>query len=152
METYIAFLRGINVGGKNKIDMPSLKSAFEEIGFTDVLTYMNSGNVIFSSNSLDKDQLITRSEEMITERFQLEVPITVVLVKELIETLEHAPDWWGDKDKSMVHHAIFLLPPTRVDEVFQAVGEAKPEYEKVTHRDGVIFWSGPFSTYSKTAW
>ena len=46
---YIALLRGVNVGGNNKIDMKQLKSAFCEVGFSDVLTYTNSGNVIFSS-------------------------------------------------------------------------------------------------------
>ena len=46
---YIALLRGVNVGGNNKIDMKQLKSAFVEAGFSDVITYINSGNVIFSS-------------------------------------------------------------------------------------------------------
>jgi uncharacterized protein (DUF1697 family) len=50
MRTYIALLRGINISGKNKISMPLLKAAFEEIGFSNVSTYINSGNVIFSSN------------------------------------------------------------------------------------------------------
>ena len=54
MEKHIALLRGINIGGKNKISIPLLKVAFEEIGFLDVITYINSGNVIFSSNIQDK--------------------------------------------------------------------------------------------------
>ena len=47
MQRYIALLRGINVGGKNKISMKELKAGFEELGFRDVVTYLNSGNVIF---------------------------------------------------------------------------------------------------------
>ena len=47
MKRYIALLRGINVGGKNKISMKELKAGFEELGFRDVVTYLNSGNVIF---------------------------------------------------------------------------------------------------------
>ena len=47
---YIAFLRGVNISGKNKVPMAELKKAFEELGFGAVKTYLNSGNVIFSSN------------------------------------------------------------------------------------------------------
>lgn len=47
MQRYIALLRGINVGGKNKISMKELKAGFEELGFSNVVTYLNSGNVIF---------------------------------------------------------------------------------------------------------
>ena len=50
MKRYIAFLRGINISGKRKVPMAKLKKGFEEIGFTEVKTYLNSGNVIFSSN------------------------------------------------------------------------------------------------------
>ena len=49
MTTYVALLRGINVGGKNLIKMPALKACFEENGFEDVATYIQSGNVLFSS-------------------------------------------------------------------------------------------------------
>lgn len=50
MKKYIALLRGINISGKNKIPMPLLTSCFELCGFAEVKTYINSGNVIFSSN------------------------------------------------------------------------------------------------------
>jgi uncharacterized protein (DUF1697 family) len=53
---FIALLRGINVGGKNKIDMKLLKQSFEQAGMNDVLTYINTGNIIFSNNSLSKAQ------------------------------------------------------------------------------------------------
>lgn len=49
MKRYIALLRGINISGKNKIVMAELKTAFEKLGFTDVKTHLNSGNVIFST-------------------------------------------------------------------------------------------------------
>lgn len=57
MERYIALLRGINVGGKNKISMPELKKMFENSGYQDVTTYINSGNVIFSSETEDRKKL-----------------------------------------------------------------------------------------------
>lgn len=57
MQKYIALLRGINVGGKNKISMPELKKTFEGIGFQDVMTYSNSGNIIFSSTIDDGEEI-----------------------------------------------------------------------------------------------
>lgn len=50
MERYVAFLRGINISGKNKIEMKELKNCFEKVGFSDVSTYLNSGNVTFSTD------------------------------------------------------------------------------------------------------
>lgn len=57
---YVALLRGINVGGKNKVDMKQLMAAFEDAGMTSVRTYINSGNVIFSSNRLVRTPLYKR--------------------------------------------------------------------------------------------
>ena len=50
MKRYIAFLRGINISGKNKVPMAELKQGFERLNYTEVKTYLNSGNVIFSSD------------------------------------------------------------------------------------------------------
>lgn len=152
MEKYVAFLRGVNVSGKNKVSMPILKKAFENIGFSDVTTYINSGNVLFCSNIQDVRDLIKKSEIIIADTFQLDIPVSVVPVKELINTLKYAPKWWGDADKNVIHYAIFLIPPISVEEVFMAVGEIKPEYEKIAHYGNVIFWSAPRETFNKARW
>jgi uncharacterized protein (DUF1697 family) len=55
MPKYVALLRGINVGGNNRVEMTKLKKVFEELGFADVSTYINSGNVIFSSQRKDAE-------------------------------------------------------------------------------------------------
>ncbi|WP_042348605.1 DUF1697 domain-containing protein [Bacillus massiliigorillae] len=151
MEKYIALLRGINVGGKNKISMAVLKMAFEENGFLDVITYINSGNVIFSSDIQDKSELIRKCESTIADKFMLSIPVTILSVKDLSDTLENAPAWWNI-DKESINYAIFVIPPVRVEEVFAGVGEAKPEYEKVAHRGSVIFWSAPLKTFSRARW
>ena len=59
MGNYIALLRGINVGGKNKIAMPELKKMFEEMGYQHAVTYINSGNIVFSSN-IDMEEAIKK--------------------------------------------------------------------------------------------
>lgn len=57
MKKYVALLRGINVGGNNKVEMSKLKALFEKMGYTNVVTYINSGNVIFEAHSESTDIL-----------------------------------------------------------------------------------------------
>lgn len=153
MEKYIALLRGINISGKNKVSMPLLKMAFEDMGFLNVSTYINSGNVLFSSESNDKNEIGSRCKTMIEERFMIDVPVAIISVRELAEALENKPEWWNVNSKEeVIHQALFLIPPVTVEEVYKAVGEAKPEYEKVGFYKNVIFWSAPRATLSRTRW
>ena len=69
MGRYIAFLRGINISGKHKIAMSDLKVAFEKMGFLDVSTYLNSGNVLFSSGNDNIAEIKKSVEEMLNHRF-----------------------------------------------------------------------------------
>lgn len=151
MKKYIAFLRGINVGGKNKLSMPELKATWEENGFTDVATYINSGNIIFSCVDTDEEVLKEQCEILIIKRFNLKIPVTIVSAESLAAAIAHAPTWWNT-DKESKHNAIFVIQPVSVEEVFAEVGEIKPEYEKVDYHGRVIFWSAPLKTFSRTRW
>lgn len=151
MTRYIALLRGVNVGGKNRVVMATLKARFEQHGFKDVSTYLNSGNVIFSSEGRDVLQLTEDCEKLIEAEFGLKIIVTVVSAKELLEALEQMPDWWN-VDKESKHNVIFVIPPTTTEEVINSVGEAKIEYEKVAHYERVIFWSAPIKTFSRSRW
>ena len=95
-----------------------------------MLTYINSGNIIFSSDNTDEKKLKEECEVLIADKFQLNIPVIIVSVNDLLTMLNHAPSWW-DQDKDSKHNAIFIIPPTTVDEVFEEVGAIKPEYEKV---------------------
>jgi uncharacterized protein (DUF1697 family) len=153
MEKYIALLRGINISGKNKVSMPLLKAAFEDIGFLNVSTYINSGNVLFSSENNDKSEISSRCKSIIDERFLLDIPVAIISLKELSSALHNAPAWWDiNSDEEVIHQVIFLIPPITIEEVYAAVGEAKPEYEQVGYYKNVIFWSAPRATLSKTRW
>ncbi len=151
--TYIALLRGINVGGKNKVAMPLLREYFAEAGFENVSTYINSGNVIFESDISDKLKLIQICNDLMIEKFSLCIPVTVIAAEEISDALSHAPKWW-DKPSEVetVHQTIFLIPPVTAEEVIAAVGEAKPEVEQVGFYNNVIFWSAPRATFGKTKW
>jgi len=126
MKRYIVLLRGINVGGNNKISMPELKKAFTELGFAEVSTYLNSGNVIFSSAIDDKNVLSNK--------------------------IDNAPDWWGDDNKEIYDNLIFIMPPLSYEEFYNEIGNPKAEYEKVYHYKNVIFWSFSRKDYQKTNW
>jgi len=148
---YIVLLRGINVGGKNKVSMKELKELFEKNGFQDVITYINSGNVILSTEESDIEFLKRKCEALILEKFRLDISVMVISADDLSEAMSNAPNWW-DLDQESKHNAIFVIPPATVNEVFKEVGEIKPEYEKVGHFGRVIFWSAPIKTFSRTRW
>jgi uncharacterized protein (DUF1697 family) len=69
MERYIAFLRGINVSGQKIIRMEALRKAFSDAGFTEVVTYIQSGNVLFNTDIRDSKQLILSLENLIEKSF-----------------------------------------------------------------------------------
>lgn len=150
MREYIALLRGINVGGNHKIDMKLLRAAFCEAGFADAKTYINSGNVLFSSD-MDEERLQAACEALIAERFGLSIAVAILSAEELAEALDHAPAWWNAAEDCK-HNAIFVIPPATAESVCAEVGEAKPEYEKVSCYGKLIFWSAPMETFSHTRW
>ncbi|MGM0219915.1 DUF1697 domain-containing protein [Enterococcus sp. AZ126] len=151
MITYIALLRGVNVGGKNRVVMATLKECFEQHGFINVVTYLNNGNVIFDSEETEILQLKKDCEALIELKFGFEIAVTIISGTDLLEVLEQTPKWWNT-DKESKHNVIFIIPPTTREEVSASVGEAKEEYEKVAYHERVIFWSAPIKTFSKSRW
>lgn len=145
---FIALLRGINVGGNNKVAMVDLKKCFEDTGFSNVITYINSGNVIFESSQVDTVKLITMCEAAIQKQFGFHVICSVISASELLDALKHAPKWWNKGDAK--HNAIFVIPPKTAEEIMAEIGEAKPEYENVAAYHPIIFWSAPVKTFSRT--
>ncbi len=148
MERYIALLRGINVGGKNTVPMKELKALFEQAGFADVSTYINSGNVLFTAEG-SQTALAQQCEELIARRFGFAVPVMVITAAALKDAIAHAPDWWGH-DADSTHNALFVLPPATPETLMPQIGDTKPEYEQVASHGPVIFWSAPRKTWSRT--
>ena len=152
MKRYIAFLRSINISGKNKVSMAELKQGFERLDYTDVKTYLNSGNVIFSSDEADTIKTTSRIEEMIKNQFRLDVPVFVISKEELEDILHHAPDWWGDENKEIYDNLIFIMPPATFKEVYNEIGEPKEGLEKIEEYKETVFWSFSRKDYQKTNW
>ena len=131
MRRYIALLRGINISGKNKVPMAELKKGFETLAFVEVKTYLNSGNVIFSSDEDNIRKLTDKIEEMIKNQFGLDIPVFVLSREALEDILQNAPDWWGSEDKEIYDNLIFIIPPSAFSDIYNEIGEPKEELERI---------------------
>lgn len=102
---HVAFLRGINVGGNNKIEMKTLREVFAALGFENVKTYINSGNVIFET--VESDELSARIEKAIEAEFSLKIKTMTRTATEIGDIVENNPfvgRFENDKDL----HVLFL--------------------------------------------
>lgn len=132
--------------------MAEVKLCFEQLGFEDVKTYLNSGNVIFSSDGDDMGSLTKQIETMVQTRFSLDIPAFVISKEELCDILRSAPDWWGNDNKEIYDNLIFIIPPATFADVFSERGEPKEELERIEGRNEAIFWSFSRKDYQKTNW
>ena len=148
---YIALLRGVNVGGKNKVAMSDLRACLQETGLDDVSTYINSGNVLFESSQTNITTLISTCESAIERRFGFPVVVMVISQTDFEAALEHAPVWWGNKDRKEIRsEALFVIPPTTTADVRQAM-KVRPEGPDMLFEYGqILFWSLPLESYSKS--
>lgn len=111
MNTYVVLLRGINVGGKNKVPMASLKKCLEELGFSNVSTYIASGNVILESKK-PADKVKSQIEKALPTSFKLDSELIKVLVltrKQLQAIIDHKPKRFGEEPQKYHSDAIFLM-------------------------------------------
>ena len=152
MKRYIALLRGINISGKNKVSMVELKQGFERLDYKEVKTYLNSGNVIFSSDEADTIKTTRQIEEMIKNQFSLDIPVFVISKEGLEDILYHAPDWWGDESKEIYDNLIFIMPPATFKDVYSEIGKPKEGLEKIEEYKETVFWSFSRKDYQKTNW
>lgn len=118
---YLALLRGINVGGKNIIKMADLKSCFEEMGFSNVVTYIQSGNVLFESVSKDKEALTKKIEAGLSKTFKYEARLVIISHKELKEIVNEAPRGFGKQPDKFRYDVIFLKEPLTPKEAMKSV-------------------------------
>ena len=146
---YLALLRGINVGGKNKVSMSEVRDCLESRGMQNVSTYINSGNIIFSSKINDAYKLRLCIEEALGQVFGLEITVVVIEASRYIHAIQQAPSWWG-RDHDWKHNAIFIIEPQTTAEVLGAIGDLRPNIEAVQAGDGVIFQSLEFSKFGQT--
>ncbi|MDO5556941.1 MAG: DUF1697 domain-containing protein [Clostridia bacterium] len=149
---YIALLRGINISGKNKISMNELKIELENNNYQNVITYLNSGNIIFESNINSKESIMKDIYRIVKCKFNLEIPVFIITEFELEDILNNTPDWWGTNNKEIYDNLIFIIPPTKYEEVYNTIGEPKDNIEKIEEYNNSIFWSYNLNNYRKSNW
>ena len=103
-----------------------------------VKTYLNSGNVIFSSRE-NIEKITKQIEEMLKKNYDFKIPVFVLEQGKLKVILEHAPIWWGSDDKVIYDNLIFMIPPVTFKEVFEEIGEAKEGLEKIQNYKMLFF-------------
>jgi uncharacterized protein (DUF1697 family) len=141
MNTYIILLRGINVGGKNKLPMAGLRKCLEDLGFSNVSTYIASGNVILKSDKR-ADRIKAQIEEALPESFKLDgesIKVLVLTRKQLQAVFDNKPKGFGEQPAKYHSDAIFLMGITPE--------EALPAFAP---REGVDrIWPGEGVIYSQ---
>ena len=152
MHRMIAFLRGINISGKNKVPMGELKAAAAALGYANVQTLLNSGNVLFSAENVTETAHAERIRTMLKETFAVDTPVYVIRQERLIELLSQAPEWWGTDRKEIYDNLIFVLPPADARAVAERIGAPSEGLEQIQICENVIFWSFDRKRYAKANW
>ncbi len=146
---YLVLLRGINVGGNNIIKMADLKVCFENMGFTDVVTYIQSGNVLFKSVEKDKTKLTKKIEGVLSERFSYKSRLVVITQKELARAVEGAPQGFGKDLDQYRYDVIFLKAPLTAKEAMKNV-KVKEGIDKAYAGKNVLYFSRLISKASQS--
>jgi len=120
MKTYVALLRGINVSGKNSIRMPELQDSFSGLGFGDVQTYLQSGNVVFRAGKADEGELAAVIVARIKNDFGHVVPVLVMSAGELDQVANSNSLWPKAGGDEKLFHSTFLFESVSVPS-FQAL-------------------------------
>jgi len=148
MQRYIAFLRGVNVGGNGLIKMTELKECLGADGLHEVQTYIQSGNIIFSSTSSNKKELSEQITQAIKRTFHLDVAVAVFTAAEWHAVIAKAPKWWG-KNSEWKHNILILTETVAPAKVVEAIGILKPAIEAIEPGKGVVYQSVSFTDFGK---
>jgi uncharacterized protein (DUF1697 family) len=139
MNTYVALLRGINVGGKNVIPMADLKAIFGQAGATDVQTYIQSGNVVFCASDSKPGELAGRVSSYIERERGFAPAILAMSAKAFSDTVERCP--FSSPNGKAIH--IFFLAETPANPDLNRLEELRSETEEFLFDETVFFLHAP---------
>jgi uncharacterized protein (DUF1697 family) len=139
VNTYVILLRGINVGGKNKMPMSDLKKCLEDLNFSNISTYIASGNVILKSEK-GAEEVKALIEEALPESFELDNELIKVLVltrDQFQAVIDNKPEGFGEQPETYHSDAIFLMDIDAAQAM--PVFEPREGVDKVWPGEGVIY-------------
>jgi uncharacterized protein (DUF1697 family) len=135
---YVAFLRGVNVGGKGIVSMASIKQALIALGLSDVRTYINSGNVIFSTRASDPQKLAARIEKALEQHTGMTIKLLVMDHKTLKKMVDAIPSNWVD-DKTMRTYVLLLWKELDDRGIVDRL-PTKPGVDELKYTPGAVVW------------
>lgn len=143
----VALLRGINVGGNNKVEMKKLKTTFELLGFTNVVTYINSGNIIFKCVSIEHGIIANKIEKAIKKDFGLDIKVLLRSFKDIETICKKMPDTWV-KNEIMRTDVMFLWEKFDSPKIIEYL--KINVVDNVKYISGAVLWNVEGRNYSKS--
>lgn len=135
---YVALLRGVNVGGYGKVEMPRLKACVERAGFGSVRTFTNLGNVLFETEAQDRSRMVRKIETAIQAEFGFPIQVLLRSPKEIARITKAVPlDWVTDQ--RMTCNVMFLRPDVDSRGVLKQV-PTQPGVEDLRYVPGALIW------------
>lgn len=146
---YISFLRGINVGGHKKVQMKELKKVYESLGLSQVVTYIQSGNVIFEAENKSESELETLIKDGVHAHFGFEVPVRVLTASNFQKVIDQCPFAPIDLATQGIHYLITFLDKKPSSGAEALLKPYMKSSEKIAIIDKALYLYCP-EGYSKT--
>lgn len=146
---FVALLRGINVGGNNIIAKADLIDCFESLGFQNVMTYIQSGNILFRANTSSVKNVTSKIEKQLSIRFSYAARAVVMTRRQFDSAVEAAHSEWGHNSEYK-HNALFTLGDTTSKNVLAQLPDPNAGIETVSTGPSVLFWSASTKDLSRT--
>jgi uncharacterized protein (DUF1697 family) len=118
---YLVLLQGINVGGKNLIKMDALKELFGKMKFTEVKTYIQSGNVLFMDYERDKTKLTIAIEKSLFNEFKNGIKIVLMTFSDIKNIINDIPKDFGKENEKYKYDVLFLIEPLTTDRIMKDI-------------------------------
>ena len=134
MTTFVVLLRGVNVGGRNRLPMDQLRGELTAAGLADVRTYIQSGNVVASAPARDAEAVAAHVRSVIARAFHLDVPAIALTAADL-EALAAANPYADETDPKRVHAIVLPYEPT--DAVLHGIAHRQSAAQATGSRDTV---------------
>jgi uncharacterized protein (DUF1697 family) len=145
MPSYVALLRGINVGKSKRISMADLRALVEHLGGTDVKTYVNSGNIVFGHEETSEEKLETAIADAIKDRIGHEVPVVIRTGAELAKIVAGNPFPDAAADPKTLHVTFLAKKPDAKAVKALADAEKGPDDYRVVGKDVYLFYPNKLS-------
>jgi uncharacterized protein (DUF1697 family) len=146
--TYVALLRGVNVGGRNNVSMAALKQCLEQIGLVNVRTLIQSGNVIFESGEKSSAKLTGRIERAVSTTLGADSRIVLLSYSQLKTIVADAPSSWA-RGADLRRNIAFLRPSVTATQALKHM-EARPGVDSVKAGKGVVYMDTVMSSLQKS--